>query len=155
MPSCVTLLSRTTLSGLLLGIVLLFPQPNVLLAEAAEPALSENERACQHMLVGRKRIHEYKLRRADALTDRAASEIRAGAAWEAVRDRRREKLREMLGLLPWPRRSPLQVKNCGTIDRGSYTIERIAFQSVAGFYVTANLSRRATARRRRIPARPK
>lgn len=155
LPRCVTLLPRITPSGFLLGFVLLFPRPSALLAEVAEPALSENERACQHMLVGRKRIHEYIVRRADAMTDRAASEIRARAAWEAVRDRRREELREMFGLLAWPRRSPLQVKNSGAIDRGSCTIERIAFQSVPGFYVTANLPRRATARRRHIPARLK
>jgi hypothetical protein len=45
----------------------------------------------------------------------------------------------MLGLLPWPKRTPLNVQIRGTLDEGSYVIEKIAFESLPKFYVTANL----------------
>jgi ferredoxin len=48
-------------------------------------------------------------------------------------------MRDMLGLLPWPNRTPLNVQIRGTLDEGSYVIEKIAFESLPKFYVTANL----------------
>ena len=45
----------------------------------------------------------------------------------------------MLGLLPWPERTPLHVKITGRIERPEYIIEKIAFESMPKFYVTGNL----------------
>ncbi len=135
----VTFLRRAVFPAALFGCALLLYRGPVREAAAAEPALTESDRAFRRMTEERKRIYEYMVRRADALSDRAASEIHNTAAWEAVRDQRHTELREMLGLLPWPKRTPLEVQNTGRIDRGDYTIEKIAFQSVPGFYVTANL----------------
>jgi dienelactone hydrolase len=46
-----------------------------------------------------------------------------------------------LGLWPMPTRSPLNPVIHGAIDQGDYTIEKVCFESVPGFYVTGNLYR--------------
>lgn len=45
------------------------------------------------------------------------------------------------GLWPMPPRTPLEPVVHGLIDQGDYTIEKVYFQSVPGFYVTGNLYR--------------
>ncbi len=83
--------------------------------------------------------HEYLARAARVITDRASEEIRTVEGWEKVRPQRLEEMRDMLGLLPWPERTPLHVRITGTLDQGSYTVEKIAFESLPKLYVTANL----------------
>lgn len=78
-------------------------------------------------------------RMARVITDRAAEEIATRDAWEKVRVRRLEEMRDMLGLLPWPKRTPLNVRITGKIDKDEYVIEKIAFESLPKFYVTGNL----------------
>jgi len=46
-----------------------------------------------------------------------------------------------LGLWPVPTSSPLNRVIHGAIDQGDYTIEKVYFESVPGFYVTGNLYR--------------
>jgi cephalosporin-C deacetylase-like acetyl esterase len=50
----------------------------------------------------------------------------------------RRNLLAMMGGLPGPR-SPLNLRRAGAIDRGDYRIEKIVFESLPKFYVTANL----------------
>lgn len=45
------------------------------------------------------------------------------------------------GLWPMPPRTPLDAVVHGLIDQGDYTVEKVYFQSVPGFYVTGNLYR--------------
>ena len=52
----------------------------------------------------------------------------------------REKLLEMIGGLP-DYRGPLNPRITGQIQAESYTIEKVIFESLPGFYVTANLYR--------------
>lgn len=77
--------------------------------------------------------------KAEEITRTASAEIESKESWEAVRTRRLEEMRDMLGLLPWPERTPLQVQVTGSLDQGSYVVEKIAFQSLPKIYVTANL----------------
>ncbi|HLA38900.1 MAG TPA: CocE/NonD family hydrolase [Candidatus Glassbacteria bacterium] len=72
------------------------------------------------------------------------------AAWERINsqdklDRQRQTLlaefRFMIGLEPSPERTPLEATLVRTIERKDYTVEVIHFQSLPGFYVTANLYR--------------
>ncbi len=58
---------------------------------------------------------------------------------EAGRDQLRREFLFMIGLWPLPERSPLQAQVVRSIDRGDYTVEVLQFQSLPGFYVTANL----------------
>src|SRR4051812_40560637 len=95
----------------------------------------------QQPLDARRQVTSYLERAARDITDRAAAEIRNRDTWERLRPRRLEEMRDMLGLLPWPRRTPLNVRITGTLDRGTYIIEKIAFESLPKIYVTANLYR--------------
>ena len=45
------------------------------------------------------------------------------------------------GLWPLEKRQPVRANISGRIDRGAYTIEKVYFESLPGFYVTGNLYR--------------
>lgn len=77
--------------------------------------------------------------RARAITARAFEETQSAPAFDRVRARRLEELRDMLGLLPWPERTPLRPVITGTLDRSDYTVEKIAFESMPKAYVTGDL----------------
>lgn len=94
--------------------------------------------AWQRMLESRTEVRRWLEREARLVTDRAAAEIASRDSWEPLRARRREELRDMLGLLPWPERSPLNPRITGTLDRGAYLVEKLAFESLPKLYVTAN-----------------
>ena len=77
--------------------------------------------------------------KAAEITDRALSETETREAWEAASERRREELRDMLGLGSARPTTPLNVRIAGTIERSGYVVEKIAFESLPRVYVTANL----------------
>src|SRR5688572_10944482 len=81
----------------------------------------------ERMLESQKQVNDYLIRCARKITDNAAKELASKATWEAVRAKRVEEMRDMLGLLPWPARTPLNVKVTGVLDKASYTVEKIAF----------------------------
>lgn len=97
-------------------------------------------------------LHEYNVRlvrEAAAVGERRRARLRTKADAEAcVRDVR-ERVRQSLG--PWPEKTPLHARVTGTLDRGTYAIEKIVFESRPGFFVTANLYVPAAARRQRRP----
>jgi len=61
--------------------------------------------------------------------------------WEQRKEYVRRMLRVTLGLWPMPTKSPLNPVIHGTIDRSDYTVEKVYFESIPGFYVTGNLYR--------------
>lgn len=100
---------------------------------AAEPSgLERREQS-------KKQVAAYLVREAERVTQKAAHEVRNRETWEPVRATRLEETRDMLGLLPWPVRTPLNVRVTGVLDQGAYTIEKIAFESLPKVFVTANL----------------
>lgn len=111
---------------------LLFAVAAGLLAAAQPPALERRERS-------KSEITAYLVRQAAEITRRAREEVTDRSKWEAVRTRRAGEMRDMLGLLPWPKRTPLNARVTGTLDKGSYTIEKLAFESFPKVYVTGNL----------------
>lgn len=48
-----------------------------------------------------------------------------------------EKIQKAFG--PWPERTPLKPRVSGIVDRDTYTIEKVLFESRPEFFVTANL----------------
>ena len=122
---------KTLLFALLLASPLLPAQP-----VAPAPA---DEAAFHRMLEAREDIHARILKEAREITENAAAELASPARWESVRARRLQEMRDMLGLLPWPARTPLNVKVTGILDKVDYTIEKIAFESMPRIYVTGNL----------------
>ncbi len=111
----------------------------ILILFCAMAASAQDDAALRRMQEGKKNVNDYMQRAARALTDRAGEEIKSKESWALHRSRRLEELRDMLGLLPWPERTPLNLRITGTIDQGAYSIEKIHFESLPKFYVTANL----------------
>ncbi|HXJ55761.1 MAG TPA: acetylxylan esterase [Verrucomicrobiae bacterium] len=58
--------------------------------------------------------------------------------WKKAQPKLRQQLLEMLGLDPLPKRTPLKAQITGRLDKPSYQIEKIVFQSLPGLYVTGN-----------------
>lgn len=73
------------------------------------------------------------------MLEAAAQELASRQIWEKIRLRRRQELLEMLGLEPARERTPLAARITGSIERGDFRIERVVFESLPEFYVTANL----------------
>ena len=95
--------------------------------------------AVARMQASQRQTMEYLKRSATEITRQAAAEVASKESWERAAPKRREETRRMLGLLPWPARTPLNVKITGTKDRGSYIVENVAFEAMPKVYVTANL----------------
>ena len=105
----------------------------------------------QRMLASREMVNRYLVSVARQLTHDAAAEFQSVASWERVKEQRRLELLDMLGLEPLPRRSPLNARITGVIDKPEYTIEKLAFESLPKIFATANLylpKKRST----RVPA---
>ncbi len=93
----------------------------------------------ERMLESRAQVMSYLKAEARKVTDRAGDELVNRRSWEAVAAVRRREMRDMLGLEPPPPKTALNPVVTGTIDRGDYVIEKIAFESLPKIYVTANL----------------
>ena len=61
------------------------------------------------------------------------------ADWQTERVKLRQEAAEMLGLYPLPERTDLKPVITGTLDGGTFTVEKLYFQSRPHLYVTANL----------------
>jgi len=61
------------------------------------------------------------------------------AAWAKRCEQMRERILLASGLWPMPEKTPLNAVVHGAVDRGSYTVEKVFFQSYPGFYCTGNL----------------
>lgn len=93
----------------------------------------------QRMLASQEMVHRHLVSIARQLTDEAAAEFHGVASWEAVKEKRRLELLDMLGLDPLPPRTPLNAHITGIIDKPEYTIEKLAFESLPRVFATANL----------------
>lgn len=63
------------------------------------------------------------------------------AAWHARAQQVRRGLAVSLGLWPMPEKTPLNPVIHGKIEREDYTVEKVYFESLPGFFVTGNLYR--------------
>jgi dienelactone hydrolase len=66
------------------------------------------------------------------------------AQWQQRRRELRQQLLVALGLWPMPKKTPLHPVIHGRIDREGYSVEKVFFASLPGFYVTGNLYRPRT-----------
>ncbi|MCP5120090.1 MAG: hypothetical protein GY953_55545, partial [bacterium] len=69
--------------------------------------------------------------------DREVGRLRSAADWRQRRESVRRTLNEILG--PWPQKTPLNARVLGAIQRDGYRIEKLTFESLPGFHVTAAL----------------
>jgi dienelactone hydrolase len=65
----------------------------------------------------------------------------SSADWEQRAQQVRRQLLVSLGLWPMPTRTPLNAVIHGKIEREDYSVEKVYFESVPGFFVTGNLYR--------------
>ncbi|MEO8428834.1 MAG: acetylxylan esterase [Verrucomicrobiota bacterium] len=94
---------------------------------AQENAAARHQMATNHL----KRV-------AAELSARCLSDVRTLDDWKRRRPDLRRQLLEMLGLSPLPARTPLKSKITGVLERETYRIEKVVFQSLPGLYVTGN-----------------
>jgi cephalosporin-C deacetylase-like acetyl esterase len=76
---------------------------------------------------------------AAAISARSLTDVSSLEAWQKQQPEMRRRLRSMLGLDPLPERTPLRAQVTGTLQRPSYRIEKLVFQSMPGLYVTGSL----------------
>lgn len=62
-------------------------------------------------------------------------------SWNQRRDRLKQDLMVSLGLWPMPPKTPLNAVIHGSISMDGYTVSKVYFQSMPGFFVTGNLYR--------------
>jgi hypothetical protein len=74
-------------------------------------------------------------------TPRAFPEIATPAQWQARSRSIREQILVSSGLWSMPQKTPLRAVMFGKIARDGYSVERVYFQSLPGFYVAGNLYR--------------
>src|SRR5437667_2212218 len=104
----------------------------VTLAVAGSPLAQSDAGARQEM------VCDYLKKAAAEISSQCLSDVRDMAEWKARRALLRRRLMYMLGLDPLPKRSPLNVRITGTLERPNYRIEKIVFESMPGLYVTGN-----------------
>lgn len=96
--------------------------------------------AAQESASDRHRAATNHLRKVAAeISARSLTNFDSIEAWTAKQPEVRRQLLDMLGLDPLPKRTPLEAKITGKLDREKYRIEKIVFQSLPGLYVTGNL----------------
>lgn len=76
-------------------------------------------------------------------TSRTFPAIKSKAQWDRRRDEIREQILVSAGLWPMPEKTPLNASVFGKIDHGDYTVEKVYFESLPGFFVGGNLYRPA------------
>ncbi len=84
-------------------------------------------------------LSEYFETETRKLQDRCLSDVKTLDDWKARREVYRRELLEMLGLEPFPDRTPLQATITGTAEHEQFTVENLHYQSMPGLYVTGNL----------------
>ena len=85
-------------------------------------------------------VQEYyvsRLRAASAKRNESRAAIRTKAQVMALREEVRRKLQDTFA--PFPKRTPLNLRITGTLERREYRIEKLIYESRPGYLVTANL----------------
>ncbi|HWL08140.1 MAG TPA: acetylxylan esterase [Planctomicrobium sp.] len=93
---------------------------------------------------GNELLREYFRLRTNAIEEDCLADVKNAEDWNSQREARHLELREMLGLSPWPEKTPLQPIITGTAELDDFVVEKLHFQSQPGLYVTANLYRPRT-----------
>jgi dienelactone hydrolase len=113
-------------------------------ALAADPAAPAKPAAALKSITPLNRyprmVHEYyvaEVRAAEARGDARRAALKSKADAEAYVSDVRSKIAASFG--SWPERTPLNARTTTSIDRDTYTIENVIFESRPKFYVTANL----------------
>src|SRR5215831_17919488 len=88
---------------------------------------------------GDRLLDAYFRRQVQSIADAALADVKTKADWEKKRPELRRQFLDMLGLWPLPERTHLKPVITGKLDGGSFSVEKLHFQSRPGLYVTGNL----------------
>lgn len=88
---------------------------------------------------GERLLQAYWKGQIEEIGSRGLNQIRSREEWEKQRPELRRQLLDMLGLWPLPARTDLKSMVTGQVETEWYRVEKVAFQSMPGLYVTANL----------------
>lgn len=113
--------------------LLMLSAPAAVLAEepGAAPAIDTAR--------GDRMLTNYFRNETRALSQACLADVHTLADWESRRLEYRRQLQEMLGLDPWPERTPLHPVVTGVVDHEDFRVEKLHFESRPGLYVTGNL----------------
>ena len=121
-------------AGLIVLVIMLAIQAGQGLCAPVEPSIASLDTI---------QLNRYYQALADQVGREAWQRIDSKAKLEAERANLHREFMFMIGLDPLPERTPLQATVVRTVEREDYTVEVLHFQSLPGFYVTANLYRPA------------
>ena len=88
---------------------------------------------------GDKMLARYFQAETDRLAVGSLADVKTLEDWDARKDRYRREMREMLGLDPAPKRTPLKATVTGKLDHDDFEVWKLHYQSIPRLYVTANL----------------
>ena len=86
-------------------------------------------------------MERYLAHQTAQISQRVLTGAKTAAEWQERRKRLQQEHLDMLGLWPLPKKTPLHPVITGTLERPGIVIEKLHFQSVPNFYVTAHLYR--------------
>ena len=84
-------------------------------------------------------FEKYFAMQVSQIANSSMADIKTLEDWQKARVTFRKQLYEMLGLDPLPPKTDLKATVTGTVDHSDFTVEKLHYQSMPGFYVTANL----------------
>ena len=114
----------------------MFQRTLVLLAIAASAAAAQTRHSAEERYA---MFQQYLVSRAAAVTRNNLADVSTIEDWKKRRPIVRRQLLYMLGLDPMPKKTPLNARVTRRLERDTYNIENIVFQSMPGLYVTGNL----------------
>jgi len=89
-------------------------------------------------------LKEYFRAETARLTENSLQDIQTAEDWNNRRVQYRQQLQEMLGLSPWPEKTPLKPQVSNRVEQEDFVVENVSFQSLPGLYVTGNFYRPKT-----------
>jgi hypothetical protein len=115
---------------------------SILILSFASCSMENRQKIEPQQEVALNNMHAYLIKEAKKITDTSLDGITSLDAWKNMRDQRYAEYMEMMGLKSLPvngKRSDLNVKITGTIQKDGYRIEKLYYESLPGLYVRANL----------------
>jgi len=86
-------------------------------------------------------LSKYFQQQCESLSNRCLADIHTAEDWSSRQAGYRAELQEMLGLSPWPERTPLNPTVTSRVEHDEFVVENLYFESLPGLYVTGNLFR--------------
>jgi len=104
-----------------------------------QPLAAQDEFDVETVSVDPERMIKYLDAEGEKVSREAWERINTREKLESARDSIHREFLFMIGLDPLPPRAPLEMTHVRTVERKEYTIDVLHYQSLPGFYVTANL----------------